>query len=70
VARLLVAQGAITALSFTVAGTLLATLALRSWRQIFVFAAIFAFRTVLKRVFVWEQGHLSAPSATSSRSLG
>ncbi len=57
-ARLLVAQGVLTGLSFKLAGTLLKTLLLVSWQQILVFAAIFALRTVLKRLFVWEQTHL------------
>ncbi len=57
-ARLLVAQGVLTGLSFKVAGTLLKTLLLVTWHQILVFAAIFALRTLLKRLFVWEQTHL------------
>ncbi len=57
-ARLLVAQGVLTGLSFKVAGTLLKTLLLVTWQQILLFAAIFALRTFLKRLFVWEQTHL------------
>ncbi len=57
-ARLLVAQGVLTGLSFELAGTLLKTLLLVSWRQILIFTAIFALRTLLKRLFVWEQTHL------------
>jgi uncharacterized membrane protein len=59
VARLLVAEGAIAGLSFKLAGALLRTLLLLSWRQILMFAAILALRTVLKRFFVWEQGRLA-----------
>ncbi len=59
-ARLLVAQGAITGLGYTLAATLLKTLVLLSWRQIAMFAAIFALRTLLKRLFVWEQQHLAS----------
>ncbi len=57
-ARLLVADGAITGLSFKVAGTLLKTIGLHTWQQILMFAAIFALRTVLKRVFTWERTRL------------
>ncbi len=57
-ARLLIAQGVLTGLSFKLAGTLLKTLLLVSWRQILIFTAIFALRILLKRLFVWEQTHL------------
>jgi len=57
-ARLLIAQGVLTGLNFTLAGTLLKTLLLVSWRQILIFTAIFALRTLLKRLFIWEQTHL------------
>lgn len=62
-ARLLVAQGVITGLSFKLAGALLKTILLVSWRQILMFAVIFGLRTVLKRLFVWEQRRLTARSA-------
>ncbi len=54
----LVAEGAISGLSFKLAGTLLRTLALQTWQQILMFVTIFALRTVLKRVFAGEQTHL------------
>lgn len=57
-ARLLIGQGALTGLGYTLAATLLKTLVLLSWQQIAMFAAIFALRTLLKRLFVWEQGRL------------
>lgn len=57
-ARLLVADGAITGLSFKLAGTLLKTIELRTWQQILIFVAIFALRTVLKRLFTWERTRL------------
>lgn len=63
-ARLLVAQGVLTGLGFKLAGTLLKTLLLVSWRQILVFAAIFALRTLLKRLFVWEQTRLRQHAIT------
>src|SRR2546421_6719196 len=57
-ARLLVADGAITGLSFKLAGTLLKTIELRTWQQILMFSAIFALRTFLKRFFIWEHTRL------------
>jgi uncharacterized membrane protein len=58
-ARLLVADGAVTGLSFKLAGTLLKTIELQTWQQILMFVAIFALRTILKRVFTWERTRLS-----------
>lgn len=55
VARLRVAQGVLTALGFSLAGTLLKTIALQTWPQIRLFAFVFVLRQVLKRVFLWEE---------------
>jgi uncharacterized membrane protein len=49
------ATGVVTGLSFKLAATLLKTIQLQTWQQILVFTAIFALRTVLKRVLTWEQ---------------
>jgi uncharacterized membrane protein len=57
-ARLLAADGAIMGLSFKLAGTLLKTIELHTWQQILMFAAIFALRYGLKRLFTWEQMRL------------
>jgi uncharacterized membrane protein len=57
-ARLIVADGVITGLSFKVAGTLLKTIELHTWQQILMFVAVFALRTLLKQVFNWERGRL------------
>jgi uncharacterized membrane protein len=57
-ARLIVAEGAITGLSFKLAGTLLKTIELHTWEQILIFVIIFALRTLLKRLFTWEQAQL------------
>jgi uncharacterized membrane protein len=65
-ARLLIADGVITGLGFKLAGTLLKTVLLVSWHQILMFAAILALRTVLKRLFAWEQQHLKADDPTAS----
>ena len=54
-ARVLIAQGVLAALGFSLAGTLLKTIGLQSWVQIRSFAFIWGLRTVLKRVFQWEQ---------------
>ncbi len=57
-ARLLVADGAIFALNFKLAGTLLKTIELHTWTQILIFISIFIIRFVLKRIFTWEQVQL------------
>ena len=57
-ARLIVADGVITGLSFKLAGTLLKTIQLQTWQQILMFVAIFALRYILKRLFVWERERL------------
>jgi uncharacterized membrane protein len=57
-ARLIVAEGAVLALSLEAGAALLKTLHLPGWPQIAAFAAILALRTVLKRVFAAEQARL------------
>ena len=59
-ARLIAADGAITGLSFKLAGTLLKTLLIHTWSQILLFVVIFALRTALKRFFTWERARLRA----------
>ncbi len=54
-AKFILAEGVLTALSFSTAGTLLKALALQSWPQIGMFAFVFSLRTVLKKVFAYEQ---------------
>ncbi len=63
--RLLVADGAISGLSFKLAGTLLKTIELHTWQQILMFVVIFVLRVVLKRLFVWERGRLQRRGAVS-----
>ncbi len=58
-ARLIIADGAITALNFKVAATLLKTLDLQTWHQIALFVALFALRTLLGRFFSWERRQLT-----------
>ena len=53
--RLIIADGVLAALGFSVVGTLLKALALQSWQQIGTFAYVFAFRTLLKQVFKRER---------------
>ncbi len=71
VARLKIAQGVLSALGFSVAGSLLKIIALQTWPQIRLFAFVFLLRTVLKRVFAWEelriQNRLLARSPISVR---
>lgn len=57
-ARITVAEGAVTGLSFKLAATLLKTIELQSWQQILMFTAIFALRTLLKRLFMWESSQI------------
>lgn len=54
-ARRVIAEGVLAALSFSVAGTLLKTIALNSWTDIRMFAFVLALRTALKHVFRAEQ---------------
>lgn len=54
-ARLLVAEGVITSLSFIVSAALLRTISLQSWEQILVFSVTLSLRTFLKKLFVWEK---------------
>ena len=56
--RLLVIEGALWGLSLKTAASLLKTIELQSWDQIGAFAAIFALRTLVKRVMTWERRHL------------
>ncbi len=54
-ARKVIADGVLAALSFSVAGTLLKTIGLNDWQQIRLFVFVLVLRTLLKRVFQWEQ---------------
>jgi len=54
-ARLIIADGVLAGLGFSVAGTLLKTIALQSWPQMGIFALVFSFRTILKQVFSRER---------------
>ena len=65
-ARLLIADGVISGLGYKLAGTLLKTVLLVSWHQILMFAAIFALRTVLKRLFAWERERLKEDASAAS----
>lgn len=57
-AQFLVAEGALLGLSFKLAGTLLKTIELHTWKQILIFSTIFLLRTLLKRLFTWEKKRL------------
>ena len=54
-ARLIIANGVLAGLAFSVAGTLLKTIALQTWPQLGTFLFVYALRTMLKRVFAWER---------------
>ena len=59
-ARLLVAEGAVLALSFKTGASLLKTLDLPDWERIAAFAAVLALRTALKRAFTAEAAAIAA----------
>ena len=61
-ARLLVIQGSLWGLSLKTAASLLKTIESHGWEQIAAFTAIFALRTLVKRVMVWEEAHLRGPA--------
>ena len=61
-ARLLVIQGSLWDLSLKTAASLLKTIEIHGWEQIAAFTAIFALRTLVKRVMVWEEAHLRGPA--------
>jgi uncharacterized membrane protein len=65
-ARLLIADGAIAALGFKTAATLLKSLELQTWNAILAFATILALRTLVKRVLVWEERRLRAGAPHSA----
>ena len=54
-ARLIVANGVLAALGFSLAATLLKVIGLQQWVQIRTFATVFVLRTVLKSVFATER---------------
>lgn len=62
--RRLVIEGAVSALGLKLAATLLKTIELHTWQQLGAFAAILALRTLIKRLFVWEEGRLTAAGNT------
>lgn len=66
-ARLLLADGVVTALSLMTAATLLKSTALGSWSAIGLFAAVLAIRTGVKRSLAWELGQLQPSRASAAR---
>lgn len=63
-ARLLVIQGSLWGLSLKTAASLLKTVELQTWAQIGAFFAIFALRTLIKRLFTWEAGRITPGPAS------
>jgi hypothetical protein len=57
-ARLIMADGVINGLSLLVVAALLRMIMLESWEDIGLFAVTFGLRTLLKRLFVWEEARL------------
>lgn len=68
--RLLVAEGAVLALSCKTGATLLRTLDLPTWDRIAAFAAILALRTMLKRAFTAERIAPAAAAHHQARPAG
>jgi uncharacterized membrane protein len=54
-ARILVAEGAVNGLSFKLGAALLKTIYIHTWTQIGMLFVIVSLRTLLKRLFIWEQ---------------
>lgn len=59
-ARMVVADGVLAGLGFSLAGTLLKTIGLQSWSEIRMFLFVFMFRTLLKRIFSREKRLIAA----------
>ena len=57
--RLLVANGVIACLTVMTAATLLRTISIRTWPQVFSLALTLSLRILLKRLFVWEKSKLA-----------
>lgn len=62
-AQYLIAEGGLVALNLKLAGTLLKTIELKIWQQIFTFSMILLLRTLLKRLFTWEAKQIQNNSA-------
>ena len=66
VARLWIAKGVLAALGFSITGSLLKIIALQTWAQIRLFTFVFILRTLLKRVFAWEERRIQKGVRSSS----
>lgn len=64
--RLLLADGAVSALGFKTGASLLKMLELGTWRQIGAFVAILALRTVLKHAFAADRAAVLRLAATKA----
>ena len=62
-ARLIVANGVLAALGFSLAATLLKVIGLQQWVQIRTFATVFVLRTALKQVFTTERNLIQQRTA-------
>lgn len=69
-ARLLLLDGALAALGFTLAATLLKLMAVQSWNEVGAFAAIVGLRTFLKTVLVRERAWLVGRGRLPPRERG
>jgi len=62
-ARLILAQGVLAALGFSLAATLLKVIGLSEWVQIRTFTVVFVLRTLLKLVFLGEAARIQKRGA-------
>lgn len=62
-AQALIIEGSLWGLGLKTAASLLKTLLVHDWNGILAFAAILALRTVLKRLFTWEQQRIGEGTA-------
>jgi hypothetical protein len=66
-ARFIVADGIVGALSFSLAGTLLRTIALHGWQDFVTLSIVYATRTIVKRALAWERHGLHFVAAPTVR---
>ena len=68
-ARLALIAGSLGALDFKTAASLLKVLELATWHSVGAFAAILTLRTLIKRLFQWEQARLVTPYGARLQNL-
>jgi len=59
-ARLLITRGTLAALGLMVPASILRTLVVRTWEEIFALTVLLCLRISLKHLFAWEEKRISA----------